>query len=356
MHQKINKNVCIRNLHTLKTTLEKDNPNINIIFDNTKYKSTAHPYFIENNNKCTIDRYKLIIGTKSLHDAIPDNHNQIDAEYLLDYTKVIFHEMRHVYQMQTLYQQNNLNPTYMNMARKHLLLDCFPSYYDNKSTPYNYLHSPFEIDAEQHGLLNAVKYADTHYLDKTGKPRYDAKTILYNIYKNFDDDKWYLPKKYRQHGFDNMIKNMEGYKGLIVKKPEAFGSPIYNHNNPIAVNQFAISEKYLHAPIYQQHRIAFNNATNGIERDKILLQVALHENPAIASLFNGLSKECNAYLDKFKQTTPSTVIPSNEIYGITGISKSDEQKQNAERIARAERICRNISFDDTSYNPDEFHM
>lgn len=59
-------------------------------------------------------------------------------------------------------------------------------------------------------------------MDENGNPHYNAKKMLYEMYKNADDDKWYLPKQYRQNGFDNMIQNMETYKKRITQKNRRF--------------------------------------------------------------------------------------------------------------------------------------
>ena len=356
--QLITKKECLRQITKIAKEIEHSNPNIKFTYNKNEQISRTYtkPIFDMEHNRYYIKDSKINIGLHDLYYAVPNAENQIDAKCLVDFTKVIFHEVRHAYQIQTLYQNANLDNYYKNMARKHLLFYYFPSYYENPDTPNNYNHSPFEIDAEQHGLLDTIKYFDTHFLDENGKPCYDAKTMLYEIYKDKDDDDWYLPKKYRQHGFDDMIKNMENYKNFITQKTEDFGFPKYDHNNPDDIRLFYITEEFLHNPIYQKHRIAFNNATVGTERDRVLLQVALHEDPAAATLFKGLSKECYTYLDMFKRTNPSTVISSRVLYSTHTMSKSDKQKQNAERIARAERICRNIAFDGTSYNPDDFHM
>ena len=360
--QLIDKDKCLLQIRKITKDIERSNPNIKFTYNENSQTSRTYtkPIFDIEHNRYHIEGSTIDMGLYNLCHAVPNAENQIDAKYLVDFTKVIFHEVRHAYQTQTLFQNANLDDCSKNMARKYLLLYYFPSYYENPDTPNNYNHSPFEIDAEQHGLLDTIKYFDTHFLDENGKPCYDAKTMLYEIYKDKDDDTWYLPKQYRQHGFDNMIKNMETYKTRITQKTENFGLP---------KNINYMTDVFLHHPFYQNHRIAFNNATVGTERDHILLQVILREDPAAATIFKCLSTECNTYLNLFKKTNQPTVIPletlhspyntqkaSKVLHPMPKMSESDKQKQNIERIARAERICRNISFDDTSYNPDDFHM
>ena len=160
--------------------------------------------------------------------------------------------------------------------------------------------------------------------------------------------------------------------GDVYKRQEDFGSP---------ENTNYITDVFLHHPFYQNYRTAFDNATIGTERDHILLQVILREDPAAATIFKCLSSECNTYLNIFERTNqsnPAKVIPSKALQEtlhsphntqkkskvlnpIPKMSESDKQKRNVDRITKAKHLCRNIdyddtSYDDTSYNPNDFHV
>ena len=365
--QLIDKDKCLEQIMDITEDIEHSNSNIKFRFKKNETISRTHTdlIFDKEHNRYHIEGSTIDMGLYYLYHAVPNAKNQIDAKYLVDFTKVIFHEMRHAYQTQTLFQNVNLDDCNKDMARKYLLLYYFPSYYENPNTPDNYYHTPFEIDAEQHGLLDTVKYFDTHFLDKNGNPYYDAKQMLYEIYKDKNDDAWYLPKQYRQNGFDNMIRNMETYKKRITQKTEDFGFPK-------TINY--MTDVFLHHPFYQNYRTAFDNATIGTERDHILLQVILREDPAAATLFKCLSTECNTYLNLFERTNqsnPAKVIPSEALHSPYNIQKtskvlhsmpkmseSDKQRRNINRITKAEHICRNIDYDDdnASYNHDDFHV
>lgn len=364
--QLIDKDKCLEQIMDITEDIEHSNSNIKFRFKKNETISRTHTNLIfdKEHNRYHIEGSTIDMGLYYLYHAVPNAKNQIDAKYLVDFTKVIFHEMRHAYQTQTLFQNVNLDDCNKDMARKYLLLYYFPSYYENPNTPDNYYHTPFEIDAEQHGLLDTVKYFDTHFLDKNGNPYYDAKQMLYEIYKDKNNDAWYLPKQYRQKGFDNMIRNMETYKKRITQKTEDFGLP---------ENINYMTDIFLHHPFYQNYRTAFDNATVGTERDRILLQVILREDPAAATIFKCLSTECNTYLNLFERTNhsnPAKVIPSKALHlpynmqktskilhTIHKMSESDIQKRNIDRITKAEHICRNISYDDdTAYNHDDFHV
>lgn len=135
-----------------------------------------------------------------------------------------------------------------------------------------------------------------------------------------------------------------------------------------------MTDVFLHHPFYQNYRTAFDNAIVGTERDHILLQVILREDPAAATIFKCLSTECNTYLNLFERTNqsnPAKVIPSKALHSpynmqktskvlhpIPKTSESDIQKRNIDRITKAEHICRNIDYDDdnASYNHDDFHI
>lgn len=344
--QLIDKDECIIQIKKITKDIERSNPNIKFTHnENEKISSTyTTPIFDAKHNKYHIKDSKIDIGLYNLYYAKPNAENQIDAKYLVDFTKVIFHEVRHAYQTQTLFQNANLDDCSKNIARKYLLFYYYPSYYKNPNTPDNYYHTPFEIDAEQHGLLDTVKYFDS---------------------SDRNDDAWYLPKQYRQHGFDDMIKNMETYKKRITQKTEDFDLP---------ENINYMTNVFLHHPFYQNYRTAFDNATVGTERDHILLQVILREDPAAATIFKCLSTECNTYLNLFERTNqsnPAKVIPSKALHSpydmqktskilhpIPKMSKSDKQRRNIDRIAKAEHLCRNIDYadDDASYNHDDFHV
>ena len=364
--QLIDKDKCLEQIMGITEEIERSNPNIKFTYNENETISKTHTNLIfdKEHNKYHIEGSTIDMGLYNLYHAVPNAENQIDAKYLVDFTKVIFHEMRHAYQTQTLFQNANLDDDSKNMARKYLLLYYFQSYYKNPNTPDNYYHSPFEIDAEQHSLLDTVKYFDTHFLDENGHPCYDAKQMLYEIYKDKNDDAWYLPKQYRQNGFDNMIRNMETYKKHITQRTEDFGLP---------ENINYMTDVFLHHPFYQNYRTAFDNATIGTERDHILLQVILREDPAAATIFKCLSTECNTYLNIFERTNqsnPAKVIPSKALYSphntqkkskvlnpIPKMSESDKQKRNVDRITKAKHLCRNINYDDDiSYNHDDFHV
>lgn len=122
-----------------------------------------------------------------------------------------------------------------------------------------------------------------------------------------------------------------------------------------------MTDIFLHHPFYQNYRTAFDNATVGTERDRILLQVILREDPAAATIFKCLSTECNTYLNLFERTNhsnPAKIIPSKALHTIPKMSESDIQKRNIDRITKAEHTCRNIDYDDdnASYNHDDFHV
>lgn len=363
--QLIDKDKCLEQIKKITKDIERSNPNIKFTYNKNEKTSRTYTKLDKKHNKYSIEGSTIDMGLYNLYYAVPNAENQIDAKYLVDFTKVIFHETRHAYQTQTLFQNENLDDCSKNMARKYLLLYYFQSYYENPNTPDNYYHSPFEIDAEQHSLLDTVQYFDTHFLDENGNPRYNAKKMLYEMYKNADDDKWYLPKQYRQNGFDNMIRNMETYKKRIIQKTEDFGLP---------KNINYITDVFLHHPFYQNYRTAFDNATVGTERDHILLQVILREDPAAATIFKCLSSECNTYLNLFERTNqsnPAKVIPSEALHSphntqktskvlhpTPKMSESDKQRRNIDRITKAEHICRNIDYDDSNafYNHDDFHV
>lgn len=271
----------------------------------------------------------ITIGMKPVYDAPTDENGNIPIIYLVDCVKVLFHELQHVNQYTSLFQQEKTDATTINMARRDLIAICFPNYYH-----LNYYHQPCELDAEQHGFTGTVEYFQQHpeYLNNET----DVKQTLFNMYKNLQP--WYLPTKYRMPDYNSMVKNLGLLKKLELQANRKFEHIDYDENH---ATRYQLAEKVLNNPEYKNYLKAFNEAPNGIEQDKILLQAILREDPNVATLYKCLEPECKAYLKAFKHTDKSTVIPSSQVYSI--MSQKDV---HADRINHLEDKFSNVLADD----------
>ena len=297
-----------------------------------------------NNDITKKPHYTITIGLQELFKTEYMPKNEVSEDNFIICTEKIFHEMRHYEQYSSLFQQKNPEKWISDTARRAFTTRFFPSYYLN-----NYFNMAIEADAEEFGFKNTVEYFNTHFLDENDKPIFDAKSILYDYYKN--EKYWYLPLTPERKSYDDMIAKLHLRKTNLSRQKQDYLPIIYDKSKPNNVRDYALSEYFANDTSMKNYREAFANAENGIERDKILMQTVLHENPKTATMYKCLEKECKAYLKAFKKHKDKTiVIPSTEIYSIM------QQDNIDDRIAKAERICRNISFDDTPYNPNDFHM
>lgn len=304
-NQRMNKFELIKTLKDICKEVAQKHQNVTVDFDRTINNSYTHQeIFLSENSKYKFKEDRITISTKGIYNAQADTNGDISVAYLVDYVKVLFHELQHVNQYKTLFQQKKTDAATINMARKDLIALYFPNYYD-----INYFHIPSELDAEQHGFSGAIEYfhQNPQYLNNKN----DAEEILYNVYHDLNS--WYLPAKYRTPDCNGIIKNLESLKKLESRINRKFEHVDYDEMN---ANRYQLAEKVLNNPEYKNYLKAFNEAPNGVEQDKILMQIILREDPKAATIYKCLESECKAYLKAFKHTDKSTVIPSSQVYSI----------------------------------------
>ena len=326
INQKMNKFELIKTLKDICQEVTQKHQNVTIDFDRTIDNSYTHQeIFLSKNDKYKFKEDHITIGTKDIYNTKADANGDISVAYLVDYVKVLFHELQHVNQYRTVFQQKKANTATINMARKDLIALYFPNYYD-----LNYFHIPSELDAEQHGFSGAIAYfhQQPEYLDNKN----DAEKILYDVYHNYQP--WYIPVKYRTPDCHGIIKNLESLKNLASKINRKFEHVDYDENN---ANRYQLAEKVLNNPEYKNYLKAFNEAPNGVEQDKILLQVILREDPKAATIYKCLEPECKAYLKAFKRTDKSMVIPSSKVYSIMS-----QEDVHADRVRNLEDKFGNV--------------
>lgn len=251
---------------------------------------------------------KMEIGVKNLFSPQNMINGKVPRSEFVNYTEIVFHEQRHVQQYISLFQKKEPEKWIVDMARHNIVTRYFPTYYLN-----NYWNQATEADAEENGMEATVKYFDTHHLNGN-TPKYDARTILLDLKKN--SNQWYLPRNKELSSYKEMIDKLQLRKKLITRQLQSATPIIYDASNPDDVQQHAFSEKFFTSPEYKNHRLAYENATDGIERDKVLLQAILREYQLVAGIPKCLESECKAYLKAFKHTDKSTVIPSSKVYSI----------------------------------------
>lgn len=338
-NQKMNKFELIKTLKNICKEVARKHQNVTVDFDRTIDNSYTHQeIFLSGNGKYKFKEDHITISTKDIYNTQADANGDISIKYLVDYVKVLFHELQHVNQYRTVFQQEKANTATVNMARKDLIALYFPNYYD-----LNYFHIPSELDAEQHGFSDAIEYFHQHpkYLDNEN----DAEEILYEVYQNYQT--WYIPVKYRTPDCNGIIKNLESLKKLESKINRKFEHVDYDENN---ANRYQLAEKVLNNPEYKNYLKAFNEAPNGVEQDKILLQIILREDPKAATIYKCLEPECKAYLKAFKRTDKSMVIPSSKVYSITS-----QEDVRADRVNNLEDKFGNVlavealNHDDSQY-------
>ena len=107
--QLIDKDKCLEQIMNITEDIEHSNPNIKFRFkkNETISRTNTDLIFDKEHNRYHIEGSTIDMGLYYLYHAVPNAKNQIDAKYLVDFTKVIFHEMRHAYQTQTLFQNWN---------------------------------------------------------------------------------------------------------------------------------------------------------------------------------------------------------------------------------------------------------
>ncbi len=273
--QMMRKSELIDTFQIICGDVSQKHPNVTIGFDRDENLSfTGRNIALSPTGGYVFTKPPITIGMKSVYDAPTDENGKISITYLVDCVKVLFHELQHVKQYTSLFQQekSDTDTTTIDMARRDLISMCFPNYYK-----LNYYHQPCELDAEQHGFTGAVEYFQQHpeYLsDET-----DVKQTLFDMYKNLQQ--WYLPAKYRTPDYNSMVKNLGLLKKLELRANRKFEHIDYNE---IQAPSYQLAEKVLNNPEYKNYLKAFNEASNGVEQDKILLQVILREDPKAATL------------------------------------------------------------------------
>lgn len=115
--QLIDKDKCLEQIKKITKDIERSNPSIKFTYNKNEKTSRTYTKLDKKHNKYSIEGSTIDMGLYNLYYAVPNAENQIDAKYLVDFTKVIFHEMRHAYQTQTLFQNENLDDCSKNMAR-----------------------------------------------------------------------------------------------------------------------------------------------------------------------------------------------------------------------------------------------
>ncbi len=290
----------------LKNNINPLNPPMetNINFDEADSFARAD-YNKKSNQPSSI---KIEIGVKNLFNPQNMINGEVPRSEFVNYTEIVFHEERHVQQYISLFQKKKPEKWIVDMARHSIVTRYFPNYYLN-----NYWNQASEVDAEENGITKTVKYFDTHHLNGN-TPKYDARTILLDLKKN--SYQWYLPHNQELNSYKEMVDKLQLRKKLITRQLQSATPIIYDTSNPEAIQQYAFSEKFFTSPEYKNHRQAYENATDGIERDKILLQAILREYQHIYGIPKCLEPECKAYLKAFKHTDKSTVIPSSQVYSI----------------------------------------
>lgn len=326
----MNKFELIKTLKDICKEVSQKHQNVTVDFDRAIDNSYTHQeIFLSENSKYKFKEDRITISTKDIYNTQADANGDISIAYLVDYVKVLFHELQHVNQYRTVFQQEKANTATVNMARKDLIALYFPNYYD-----LNYFHIPSELDAEQHGISGAIEYFHQHpeYLNDEN----DAEEILYDVYQNYQP--WYIPVKYRTPDCNGIIKNLESLKKLESKVTRKFEHVDYDENNAA---RYQLAEKVLNNPEYRNFLKAFNEAPSGVEQDKILLQVILREDPKAATIYKCLEPECKAYQKALRHTDKSMVIPSSQVYSIMS-----QEDVHANRVALANDKFSNVLADD----------
>mgnify|MGYP003091503447 CR=1 FL=1 len=287
----------------------------------TKEKSTT----LTNYNELNAMPSSILveIGVKDLFNPSNTVNGEVPKSEFVNYTEVVFHEKQHVRQRMDLFLQKKPEKWIVDMARHDVITRFFPGYYLN-----NYWNQALELDAEENGIKETAKYFDTHHFNGN-TPEYDARTILFEDRKN--SYKWYLPRNKELSSYKEMLDKLQLRKKLITRQLQSIKPIKYNVSDPEDVQKYAFSEKFFTNPEYENHRQAYENATDGIERDKVLLQAILREYQLVPSIPKCLESECKAYRKAFKHTDKSMVIPSSKVYSIMS-----QEDVHADRINHLE--------------------
>lgn len=257
---------------------------------------------------------EIEVGVGNLfHPAIMTN-GKVPSSQLVHYTSIVFHEERHVEQRTSLFQKNNPEKWIVDAARHDIIIRYFPGYYK-----MNYWNQAVESDAEEHGIKRAVEYFDTHYL-KDNKPMFDARSILLDYNKNLP--RWFLEDNHELKSYEEMIDKLNSKKKTVTAELQSIPVLNYDKSDPNQAQRFFTHEVFLNAPEFVKHRQAYANASNGIEREKVLLQTILrirtyakaYDFPKVFP--KCMEKECTAYLKAFEQAGKTDVIPSASIDAI----------------------------------------
>lgn len=249
-------------------------------------------------------KYDCIIGIKCLSDNM-DEYGYIRNVDLAYCVKHIAHEAQHLYRNIVTYQ-NQLLGYELDMARMDALSGCFRGYHDN-----TYFYLPSEIDAEIHGLLNTVKYFHSMKID--GKPIIDAKTCLYEKYKELKTNRvWYGQREVRN--FDDMIKSLKDMRGMYLTEDRGF--PLLKNIQPDA---YYLKEFQKHSA-WQD--ILQTKDRTGVQYDEKLFVMMVDLIPLWVQTHDGIKDEAKRLSQKYSKYEKFT----DAVKELTQIKMHDEEQ------------------------------
>lgn len=286
--QTIDPQIVITHIENLLAQIKSKYPQItDTQIKNNKKHSSIYTNF---NNKNPIPTIKMQISIKNLLAPSHMINGKVPVTDLIDYTTIVFHEEHHVIQYTNLFQQLITADWIVDMARHDLVARYFPSYYKN-----NYRNLAIEADAEENAIKNTAEYFEKNpIIQDIDFSKYDIRGILLDFEKQHD--KMYLPRNKEFNTYNEMVGALSLKKKVITRQLSSVLPIKYDTSNPELEKRYAFSERVFNSPRYANYRFAYENATNGIERDKALLQVILHEYGYAVGIPKCLERECRTYL------------------------------------------------------------
>lgn len=274
--------------------------------------SRSHPQF-----QCNLNLHEL---------TDPVTSGAVSDTVLCGVVKHVMHEARHIYQMSNLYQQKNLNPDVVNMARIDACsLAC------NGYGSYMYRYTPSEIDAEKWGLLNTVNFFNTTVVNNFGNPVIDSKQCLFEYTRRLD--RWCGDLD--AESFDEMIVSLDDAFSEcgLVDRPYPFSSR----------DQFGIvSMVKKYCPKWLD--IIENSNKQGVEFDKQLFAMVRDASPSWINLHAGLDSVVKESYEEY----PSLVSPFEKpgYYFDRWMTRRDLSSAEQELFATAAEVEANSIVND----------